>query len=141
MADVLKIAQSRFFMSGRPRPSATAASSKAPGRSCAQQHDQHHAPSDAEHETQQMQAGSLYTHVVLLYSGIPGTAPPHCKQEPGAAGMQAAAGDRLCQSMTVGAQPCTKALYQPERGWTRPVRRAHLFVGVHQHQGVLQLVL
>ena len=34
MAEVLKIAQSRLFMLGRPRPSATDASSRAPGRSC-----------------------------------------------------------------------------------------------------------
>ena len=34
IADVLKIAQSRLLMLDSPRPSATAASSSAPGRSC-----------------------------------------------------------------------------------------------------------
>lgn len=34
IADVLKIAQSRFLMLGKPSPSATSASDRAPGRSC-----------------------------------------------------------------------------------------------------------
>ena len=34
MAEVLKIAQSLLLILGRPKPSATAASSNAPGRSC-----------------------------------------------------------------------------------------------------------
>lgn len=34
IADVLKIAQSRFLIFGRPSPSATSASDRAPGKSC-----------------------------------------------------------------------------------------------------------
>ena len=62
IADVLKIAQSRLLMLDSPRPSATAASSSAPGRSC-----------QGLHTGQQLQE-TEYTRMTRL-SALGGAAP------------------------------------------------------------------
>ncbi len=137
-ADVLKIAQSLFLISGSPRPSATAASSSAPGRSCRRRR---------LHVTPLLKEGEGSPHLRLrtdLSSSCPRITVLQWRLQ--AASPHAEPTKARTYGKVNAERPPTCLL-----AYTRMPRRniprhpwgccLYLLVGVHQDEGVGQLVL